>query len=142
MISVDGTSGEIYLKLKPNSKTEDAAQYFIDLCKDMHKGNVDKLFIALDNNSTHKEKMKRQSKERLQSAGLADKIAVEFIHTPAYSPDFNLAEYEIHLLMLQALHHLPANVTIAEIEQKLKDVKFLMNSEQISRTLEHIFALV
>jgi hypothetical protein len=32
----------------------------------------------------------------------------------------------------------PSNVTIAEIEQKLKDVKILMNSEQISRTLEHI----
>ena len=76
------------------------------------------------------------------SAGLADKIAVEFIHTPAYSPDFNLAEYEIHLLRLQKLHHLPSNVTIAEIEQKLKDVKILMDLEQISRTLEHIFVLV
>ena len=61
---------------------------------------------------------------------------------PAYSPDFNLAEYEIHLLRLQKLHHLSSNVTIAEIEQKLKDVKILMNSEQIYRTLEHIFALV
>jgi len=142
MISVDAVSGEIYLELKPNSKTEDVAQYFIDLCKDMHKDNVDSLFIALDNNSTHKEKMKRQLKEHLQSAELADKIAVEFIHTPAYSPDFNLAEYEIHLLRLQKLHHLSSNITIAEIEQKLKDVKILMNSEQISRTLEHIFALV
>jgi hypothetical protein len=142
MISVDAISGEIYLELKPNSKTEDVAQHFIDLCKDMHKDNVDRLFITLDNNSTHKEKMKRQLQEHLQSSGLADKIAVEFIHTPAYSPDFNLAEYEIHLLRLQKLHHLPSNVTIAEIEQKLKDVKILMNSEQISRTLEHIFALV
>jgi hypothetical protein len=44
-------------------------------------------------------------------------------------------------LRLQKLHHLPSNVTIAEIEQKLKDVKILMNPEQISRTLEHIFAL-
>jgi hypothetical protein len=31
MISVDAVSGEIYLELKPNSKTEDVAQYFIDL---------------------------------------------------------------------------------------------------------------
>jgi hypothetical protein len=89
MISVDAISGEIYLELKPNSKTEDVSQYFIDLCKDMHKDNVDRLFISLDNNSTYKEKMKRQLKEHLQSAGLADKIAVEFIHTPAYSPNFN-----------------------------------------------------
>jgi hypothetical protein len=109
-------------ELKPNSKIEDVAKYCIDLCKDMHKDNIDKLFIALDNNSTHKEKMKMQLKEHLQASGLADKIAVEFIHTPAYSPDFNLTEYEIHLLRLQKLHHLPPNITIAEIEQKLKNV--------------------
>jgi hypothetical protein len=114
----------------------------MDLCKDMHKNNVDKLFIALDNNSTHKEKMKKQLREHLQALRLADEIAIEFIHTPAYSPDFNLAEYEIYLLRLQKLYHLPSNITIAEIEQKLKDVRILMNSEQISRTLEHIFALV
>jgi len=47
----------------------------------MHKDNIDKLFIALDNNSTHKEKMKMQLKEHLQASGLADKIAVEFINT-------------------------------------------------------------
>ncbi len=29
MISVDAISGEIYLELKPNSKTEDVAQYFM-----------------------------------------------------------------------------------------------------------------
>ncbi len=70
-----------------------------------------------------------------------DKIAIEFIHTPAYSPDFNLAEYEIHLLRLQKLHHLPSNITIAEIENTLEEVKILMTSEQILKTLDHIFAL-
>jgi hypothetical protein len=54
----------------------------------------------------------------------------------------NLAEYEIHLLRLEHLHHLPSSVTIAEIEQKLESVKVLMNSDQILKTLKHIFALV
>ena len=54
----------------------------------------------------------------------------------------NLAEYEIHLLRLEKLHHLPSNTTIAEIEENLKDVHILMNSEQISKTLNHIFSLV
>jgi transposase len=142
MLSVDAVSGEIYLQLKPNSKAEDVSEYLLDLCKEAHKDKIEKLSIALDNNSTHKKKMKKQLREHLQTAGITDKIAIEFIHTPAYSPDFNLAEYEIHLLRLEKLHHLPSNITIAEIEKKLEDVKILMNSEQIFRTLEHIFALV
>jgi hypothetical protein len=97
---------------------------------------------VLDNNPTHKLKMKNLLNQHLQSLGLEDKITVEFIHTPTYSPDFNLAEYEIHLLRLEHLHHLPSSVTIAEIEQKLESVKVLMNSDQILKTLKHIFALV
>jgi hypothetical protein len=41
------------------------------------------------------------------------------------------------------LHHLPSNTTIiTEIEVKLKDIHILMNLEQISKTLKHIFSLV
>jgi len=63
------------------------------------------------------------------------------MHTPAYSPDFNLAEYEIHLLRLQKLHHLPSDTTIPKIAEKLKDVTILMNPSQISNTLQHIYSL-
>jgi hypothetical protein len=86
--------------------------------------------------------MRNLLSEHLHASGLENKITVEFIDTPAYSPDFNLAEYEIHLLRLEHLHHLPSSVTIAEIENKLQNVKVLMNSEQILKTLKHIFALV
>ena len=141
MLAVDAVSGEVYLQLQPCSKTEDVVRYLIELSQDAYNDNIEKLWIVLDNNPTHKKKMKRLFKEALETLGLANKIIVEFIHTPAYSPDFNLAEYEIHLLRLEKLHHLPSNITIAEIEQKLKNVKILMNSVQISRTLEHIFAL-
>ena len=141
MLAVDAVSGEIYLQLQPNSKTEDVVKYLVDLSKDAYKDNIEKLSIALDNNSTHKKKMKTLFREHLQTLGIADKMIVEFIHTPAYSPDYNLAEYEIHLLRLEKLHHLPSNITIAEIEKRLENVKILMDSVQISRTLEHIFAL-
>ena len=69
----------------------------------------------LNNNPTHKLKMKNLLSEYLQYSGLENKITVEFIYTPAYSPDFNLAEYEINLLRLEHLHHLPSSVTISEI---------------------------
>lgn len=43
----------------------------------------------------------------------------KFINTPSYSPDFNLADYLIHQLRLALLHHLPAEVTLAEIKTKI-----------------------
>jgi transposase len=142
MISVDAVTGEIYLQLNLKSKTEDVVKYLAELCEDARKEDVEKLFIVLDNNSTHKQKMKRLLAENLKAAEIDDEILIEFIHTPAYSPSLNLAEYEIHLLRLEKLHHLPANTTIAVIEEKLKDVHILMNSDQISKTLKHIFSLV
>lgn len=141
MLCVDAVSGELYLQLQAHSKTEDVVRYLVGLCQDAHRDQVEKLFIVLDNNPTHKAKMKNLLKVELEAVGIASAIAVEFIHTPSYSPDFNLVEYEIHLLRLEKLHHLPSDVTISDIERKLDDVKFLMNKEQISRTLEHIFAL-
>jgi hypothetical protein len=77
----------------------------------------------------------------LADKGLTDKIEVEFIHTPAYSPNFNLAEYQIHLLRLEKLHHLPSSVTIEQIQLSLSNLKYLMNPEQVLRTLRHIFQL-
>jgi len=86
--------------------------------------------------------MKRLLQEHLHTLGLIDKIKVEFLHTPPYSPDFNLAEYEIHLLRLLKLHHLPADTTIPDIEKRLENVKSLMDPNQISKTLDHIISLV
>ncbi|MFN8969031.1 MAG: hypothetical protein ACK5XR_09930, partial [Pseudanabaena sp.] len=45
------------------------------------KEDVEKLFIVLDNNSTHKQKMKRLLADNLKAAEIDDKILVEFIHT-------------------------------------------------------------
>ena len=69
---------------EPLPKTEDVAKYLVELCEDARKENVEKLFIVLDNNSTHKEKMKRLLTENLKAAEIDDKILIEFIHTPAY----------------------------------------------------------
>ena len=87
MLSVDAVTGEIYLQLETHSKTKNVSQYLRDLCEDAYKDNMGKLVIVLDNNSTHKEKIKKQLREHLQTVGIADKIVIVFIHTPAYSPD-------------------------------------------------------
>ena len=71
-------------------------------------------------------------------------IKVEFIDTPRYSPDFNLAEYMIHQIRLQILHHQPADMKLDEIEKRLKiklKEKQLQTSEQIQNTVKHILSL-
>lgn len=145
MLAVDAVTGEEYLKLKEKSKTEDVSSYFAELVSVCLQQGVKKLSVILDNNSTHKQKMQAQLQAHLSDLEILDKIVVEFIHTPPYSPNFNLAEYIIHLLRLQFLHHLPLGVNIQQIQEKLEDYfqKFqLQSSEQIQNTLRHICALV
>ena len=134
MISVDAFTGEEYLKLKEKSKTEDVSDYFTQLCQDCIKKGFKKLTVILDNNSTHKNKMKLQLQTHLCDLEIEDKIIVNFIHTPPYSPNFNLVEYIIHLLRLQLLHHLPLGVNIQQVQEKLESFfKFnqLQTPEQI-----------
>ncbi|MEM9928111.1 MAG: transposase [Cyanobacteria bacterium P01_D01_bin.50] len=134
MISVDAFTGKEYLKLKEKSKTEDVSEYFLQLCQDCIKEGFNKLTVILDNNSTHKNQMKSQVATHLNHLNIHDKISINFIHTPTYSPNFNLVEYIIHLLRLQLLHHLSLNITIQEVQDKLETFfKFnqLQTPEQI-----------
>ena len=142
---MDAISGEEYLQLKSKSKSEDLASYFGLLCDDFSNKGYHKVTIILDNNSTHKGKMKSQLKTLMSTLEIEHKIQVEFFHTPSYFPDFNLAEYIIHLLRLRFLHHLPLNITIEQIEQKLSNYFLshqLQTPQQIKNTIRHICHLV
>ncbi len=145
MLAVDAVTGEEYLKLKAKSKREDVSSYFAFLASDCLEQGVKKLSVILDNNSTDKNQMQAQLQAHLSALEMKDKIIVEFIHTPPYSPHFNLAEYIIHLLRLQFLHHLPLGVNIQQIREKLENYfqkSQLQSSEQIQNTIRHICALV
>lgn len=144
-MSVDAVTGEEYLQLKPKAKSEDIASYFGLLCDDLSNQGYRQVTIILDNNSTHKDKMKSYLDTLMSALEIKHKIQVEFIYTPPYSPDFNLAEYIIHLLRLRFLHHLPLNVTIEQIEQKLSDYfssHQLQTPKQIENIIRHICDLV
>ena len=65
------------------------------------------------------KKMLAQLQPHLSCLNIQDKIVVEFIYTPPYSPDFNLAEYIIHFLRLQLLHHLPSGINIQQLSSIL-----------------------
>ena len=145
MLCVDAITGEEYLRLKECSKTEDVSSYFRDFASDCTKKGVKKLTIILDNNSTHKQKMRSQLNTHLCELKIQESIEIELIHTPPYSPDFNLAEYIIHLLRLEILHHQPVNTTIQLVREKLESflaTKNLQTPEQIQNTIKHIYRLV
>ena len=145
MIAVDVFTGKEYLKLKEKSKTEDISDYFAQLCQDCVREGFEKLTVILHNNSTHKNKMKSQLQEHLLKLKMSDKILVDFIYTPTYSPNFNLVEYIIHLLRLQLLHHLPLGINIQQVQEKLENyftLYQLQTPEQIQNIIRHICTLV
>jgi hypothetical protein len=69
---------------------------------------------------------------------------VEFLHTPPYSPALNPAEYLIHRVRQDVLHHLPCTFTLREkadrVQSRLaKGPPF--TPEQMDRLLRHIYKL-
>ena len=142
---VSQPAGEEFLRLSPHAKTEDISLYLAEFCLECVELGVSKLCIILDNNPTHKQKMRLELATHLQQMGLAQEITVEFLYVPPSSPKLNLVEYVIHLLRLRFLHHLPLGTTLLEIEQQLEPFlqshQFL-SSKQVRKTLNFIFSLV
>lgn len=99
------------------------------------------LLIILDNARQHKKKMKAIVTEKLKEQGLQDKIVVRFLHTPPYSPQMNLAEYNIQLIRKKYLKHIPCKMTIDERNEHLiKNIerKNVMNKKQINKIIKRI----
>ncbi len=137
-------TGEEYLRLKQRAKTEEISSYFAEFCQDCVQQGVRKLSVILDNNTTHKKKMLNLLELQLAELGIKEEIEVEFMYTPAYSPNFNLVEYLIHQLRLQLLHHQPVGITIELIQEKLEQylqVNQLQTPQQIQNTIAHICSL-
>ena len=145
LLAVDASSGEEFMRLVAIAKTEDLALYFGELCKECIQARIKHLTIILDNNSTHKDKLRRYLWAELFTLGIDEQITVEFMYTPPYSPDFNLVEYLIHLLRLRILHHLPSGTSIEEVERRLLtffETQQLQTPIQISKTIQHIYNLI
>lgn len=145
LLAVDVKTGKEYLRLTSRAKSEDIANYFLSLVWECIQQGKTEILIILDNNSTHKKKMKNLLAGLLNKAKISEKIKVLFLHTPPYSPDFNLVEYIIHQLRLKVLHHQPEGMNIKEVENKLKNyLQFnqLQTPCQINKTIYHICSLV
>jgi allophanate hydrolase subunit 1 len=145
LLAVDALTGQTDLQLKEQAKAEDIASYLAQLVVKTAEQGYSKLSIILDNCRTHKRKMRQALATLLQQQGVESKIELHFIDLPPYSPDFNLAEYLIHQIRLQILHHHPLSWTLEQIKENLAQQmcsRQLQTPEQIQKTLQHIWGLV
>ena len=143
-LSVDSKSGEIYLEFSSKSKIVDVVNYMYNLIIDSKEKGYKSIIIVLDNHTTHKSKMKAKLSEKMSQNPELNGFEVKFLHTPAYSPDFNLAEYLIHQVRLKLLHHLPTGLKLEEIISKIMSfisTQKVQTEDQIKSTINHILKL-
>jgi len=86
--------------------------YYLDL-------GISKFTFWLDNANTHKKKMRTYFIQYLEDFGIKDRIEVEFVHIPPYSPKMNAAEYFIQIIRKRFLKHLPPGQTIEQVLERL-----------------------
>lgn len=124
--------------------SEAVAIFCYRLAEARHSAGIEQLIIYLDNNSTHRDQMRYELYWQLKANPSLQDMRVEIKYTPRYSPDFNLVDYIIHLVRLKVLHHLPAKMTIDEIEALLSDyftTKQTQTAEQVRNIINHILKL-
>jgi transposase len=144
LLGVDARSGDLFLQLKPRARAVDLAPYFHDLALDTYRAGQNHLTLILDNCPSHKDTLRYEVWQALRAEPELQTFTLRWLNTPAYSPNLNLAEYLIHQIRLQVLHHSPATFTLEDIQTHLlttlKD-KVLQTTEQIKQTLYHILRL-
>jgi transposase len=142
LLAVDLLSGEEFLRFTRKSKSEDLADYFLDLAQDAQTDGFSKLSVFLDNVSTH-YKMPRLLKVALREKQVG--IEVDFFYTASYSPKLNPAEYVIHKVRQEFFHHLSDNASWDDINETIAchlDDYQLLDRQQIANIIRHIYELV
>lgn len=152
LLAIDLITAREYLKLEPVAKTENIARYFVNLTIDLLTTNpqLQTINIFLDNNPTHKKKLKRLIDQIFQEFYNTHNIpnfsfipTINFFYLAPYSPDDNPVEYDIRLMRQLELHHLPLNTTLSQLTTQLQNkiqTQSFMTLEKLQNTLRHIFS--
>ena len=149
-LAVDLVRGETRVQFRPEGKTGDVLLVLaltVLLC--VQRGHR-WIGLLMDGARTHRQDMQAALRELLaEIATLAHwddlrEATVEFLHTPAYSPALNPAEYLIHWVRQDALYHLPCTFTLQDKADRVqshlaKGPPF--TPEQMDRLLRHIYKL-
>lgn len=122
---------------KQSNRTADAvAQYFADLAMHYQANGIEKVIVFLDNNPTHKNKMKALYHQLTKNTI----IKLDFRYIAPYSPKLNLVEYAIHIIRQKVTHHADCKASLQMFEQHIKELtnQKIFNKHQIINILEYI----
>jgi len=140
-LAVDLNSGQTTVDFQPQAKIENAVFVIALIVLRYAAMGFHQIVFVLDNCSIHNATLKAALTELLAEIALAQGIAVDFLHTPVYSPNFNPAEYLIRLVRKNSLYHLPCTMTIQERAERVQAHLAQappQTPEQIKHLLRHI----
>jgi len=149
-LTVDLRKGTTHVQFRRESKTEDVIFVVaLTLLRYVQMGHH-WITLILDNARTHCGKMEAGVRELLaeliELSGWEDlkRTAVQFMHTPRYSPALNPAEYLIHWVRQDALYHLPCHFTLQAKADRVRHHLAQgppLTPAQMERLLRHIYQL-
>jgi transposase len=143
-LAVDLGSGQATADFQPQAKTENVVLAVALVVLRYAMLGFHRVVLVLDNCRIHGKAMKAGLADLLAEIDLAQGLAVDFLHTPVYSPDFNPAEYLIRLVRKNSLYHLPCVLTVQERAERVRRhlaQKPPQTSEQMGNILRHIYGL-
>lgn len=143
-LAVDLGSGKTSADFQPQAKAENAVYVLALIVLRYAQLGCRRIVFILDNCRIHGDAMKAGLAELLAEIALARGIAVDFLHTPVYSPNFNPAEYLIHLVRKNSLYHLPYTLTVQERAERIRYHLAQappQTPKQMSNILRHIYGL-
>jgi len=101
--------------------------------------------FLLDNCSIHNATMQAALLLLLSQVAMAQGVTITFMKTQKYSPNFNPAEYVIHLIRQRSLYNLPQDMSTGERAERIKlhlaQGPPPLLPEQVGSLLQHIYTL-
>lgn len=143
-LAVDLVSGKTTADFQPQAKAENVVLALAMVVLRYAALGFSRVVLVLDNCRIHGKAMKAGLAELLAESAMAQGVAVEFLHTPVYSPDFNPAEYLIHLVRKHSLYHLPCDLDVWARAERIRGHLAQappQTPEQMANILRHIYGL-
>jgi hypothetical protein len=143
-LAVDLRSGKTTADFQPQAKAGNAVLALAMVVLRYAALGFHRIVLVLDNCRIHGKAMKAGLAELLAETALAQGVAVEFLHTPVYSPDFNPAEYLIHLVRKNSLYHLPCDLDVCARAERIRGHLAQgppQTPEQMANILRHVYGL-
>lgn len=143
-LTVDVQRGDTRVAFHEEGTAEQVAAVVVALLLNCLQHGYSQVTVLLDNARTHGRSMKDKVEQLLHELGDPERLKdfrLAYWHTPAYSSQFNPAEYVIHAIRQRALYHTPCTLSLADKAERIKTQLARgspMNSAQMRNLLDYI----